>query len=1037
MQPNKLIQNNFNEAYKKLNEQQREAVDAIEGPVMVIAGPGTGKTEIIAIRITKTLLETDTLPQNILCLTYTDAGTIAMRKRLLQFMGTDACKVNIYTFDAFCVDVIQDNLWLLNKIAVDPISQLEHIQLFKNLIDGFKKDHPLKRYRGDVYFYIRHLKELFTFMKQEGWSAKSIEQKIDAYLTDLPLWDEYLAKQTGTQFIKGSLRTDKIAIEVEKMNKFRAAVKEFDNYQNLLQATNRYDFGDRINWVTDLFENNISLLTDYQEKFQYILVDEYQDTSGTQNKLIQLLTNVQIKPNLFVVGDDDQSIFRFQGASVENMLNFISQYRNNLTTVVLTKNYRSIQPVLDIATTLINKNNNRLVKQTAGLSKTLTAANLQIKELSIKPVFYEYNTVKEEMVAITNAVDTLLKQKISPADIAVIYKENEYGSELATYFTVKNIPFYSKKNINILEQPFVIKLLQLLRYLHAEQDTPFGGEQLLFEILHYDFYNIPPIEIAKLTVEVNSKKYSGEPVSLRKLLYDKANLPPKFLFENGINEHLKKISGVIENLIRDVSNTTLHELFQHIITNSGVLTYLINSNEKMWLMQLLTALTDFIKEETSRNPYLKLKDFVATTDLMIQEKLPLPLVKLSGNDMGVNLLTAHGSKGLGFKHVFIAGLNAASWENQRKPGGGFKIPDTLFSSALKTTAEEELRRLFYVAITRTEIYLTISYAKFNNDGKEMEPSMFITGIVEQHNLPIQKIHLPDEQMFEFEQLYFTDKAPEIEKVNDDFITPLLNKFVMNVSALNTYLHCPLEFYYKNILRIPAGKSDTLTFGSAVHYALEKLFRKMQDGKQNKFASVKEMMEDFSWFMHRNRAYFTEESFERRMEQGTIIIPPYYETYQNSWNKVVAIERNISGVNINGVPLKGKVDKLEFNGKEINVVDYKTGDIDKALSKMKPPEEGDPNGGDYWRQAVFYKILIDNYTQKDWKVVSTEFDFVEPDKNKIYRKVRIIITPADIETVKHQIVQVWGKIQNREFFTGCGKKDCQWCNFVKNNKLAKA
>ena len=164
---------------------------------------------------------------------------------------------------------------------------------------------------------------------------------------------------------------------------------------------------------------------------------------------------------------------------------------------------------------------------------------------------------------------------------------------------------------------------------------------------------------------------------------------------------------------------------------------------------------------------------------------------------------------------------------------------------------------------------------------------------------------------------------------------------------------------------------------------------------------------------------------------------YYDKYINTWNKVVAVERNIRGVVVNNVPIKGKLDKLEFNGKEVNVVDYKSGDIDKALAKMKPPHEKDSNGGDYWRQAVFYKILIDNYEQKDWKVVSTEFDFVEPDKKKEYRKVKIIITPQDTETVSQQIKEVWAKIQARDFYTGCGKEDCHWCNFVKNNKLAVA
>ena len=119
------------------------------------------------------------------------------------------------------------------------------------------------------------------------------------------------------------------------------------------------------------------------------------------------------------------------------------------------------------------------------------------------------------------------------------------------------------------------------------------------------------------------------------------------------------------------------------------------------------------------------------------------------------------------------------------------------------------------------------------------------------------------------------------------------------------------------------------------------------------------------------------------------------------------------------------------------MDYKTGDVDKAREKLVPPGDRNPDGGDYWRQAVFYKILVDGYEQKDWKVVATEFDFVEPDRKKEYRKVKITITPEDITTVTQQIVSVWEKIQNREFYTGCGKPDCHWCNFVKNNNLAVA
>jgi DNA helicase II / ATP-dependent DNA helicase PcrA len=288
---------------------------------------------------------------------------------------------------------------------------------------------------------------------------------------------------------------------------------------------------------------------------------------------------------------------------------------------------------------------------------------------------------------------------------------------------------------------------------------------------------------------------------------------------------------------------------------------------------------------------------------------------------------------------------------------------------------------------------------------------------------------------EFTALRFAEaEAPEIEKIEEEFIGRVLDKFVMNVTALNNYLKCPLEFYFKNLIRIPSPKNEATEFGSAVHYALERLFRKMQDEKKDRFPPKEEFVANFEWYMHRHRESFTREQFNRRLEYGQEVLNNYYDKYINSFNKIVAIERRIKTV-VKNIPVKGALDKLEFDGKSVNVVDYKSGDPDKAVPKLKGPSEKEPNGGDYWRQAVFYKILVDNYEQKDWKVVSTEFDFVEPDKKKNYRKEKVVISPADITTVTQQIVSTWERIQNREFYIGCGKEDCHWCNFVKTNKLA--
>lgn len=1022
----------FEGVYESLNQAQKVAVDAIEGPVMVIAGPGTGKTQILSARIGKILLETDSNPENILCLTYTDAGAVAMRKRLLRFIGPDAYKVNIHTFHSFCNDVIQDNLSLFEKTILEPVSELESIEIFKQLIDDFPKNHPLKKYRGDVYFEINNLKNLFSNMKKEGWTPEYINGAIDTYLKEIPTRDEFIYQRAYKQYKKGDLKQTQIDLVTERMEKLKAAVNEFNRFKDLMRKRNRYDFDDMIIWVLDVFKENKLLLSKYQEQFQYILVDEYQDTSGTQNHLVELLISYWNHPNIFVVGDDDQSIYRFQGANIENMEKFADAYSKEIQTVVLTQNYRSTQPILDVAKSLIDRNNERLVKKIPGLSKELIASNTKIISLQNPPIISAYESEQQEMIGITLAIEKLLNEGVEAGSIAVIYKENKYGETLSSYFKRKQIPVYTKRNLNILDLPFSRKIILILRCLAAELETPFSGDEMLFEILHFNWLGIPPIEIAKLSAIVADKRFGNDKTNLRKYALEIANQPVKDLFSKPI-PGLKKAMNSLEQLINDVPNITLINLFDNIIRETGIVNFIMQHPEKHWLLQELTGLFNYIKEESNRNPSLDLSRLIVLIDLMIKENIRLPLVQVSGSDKGVNLLTTHGSKGLEFEYVFLAGCNASYWEKKRKPGGGYSMPDTMFASQPVFSDEEELRRLFYVALTRAEKYLYLSYSDFKVDGKPLEPSMFIAEIQDAYQINTSKEVLSKESISEFLFLQYQESiTPKIEKIEAEFIERVLEKFVMNVTALNNYLKCPLQFYFNNLVRVPSGKSESTEFGSAIHSALQQFFQQMQDS--NQFPSKERLFAYFEEYMLKNKKSFTKEQFKRRMEYGGEVLSNYYNAYINEWNKVVVIERTIKNVIVNGVPLKGKLDKLEFNGKLVNVVDYKTGDVEKAKDKLLGPNDKQPEGGDYWRQAVFYKILVDNYDQKSWQVISSEFDFVEPDNKKKYRKEKIVISDTDIDTVKNQISTVWQKIQDHDFYTGCGKEDCHWCKFVKNNEL---
>ena len=281
----------FEKIYTALNEQQKRAVDTIEGPVMVNAGPGTGKTQILAMRIGRILLDTDTNPNNILCLTYTDNGAVEMRNRLLQIIGTPAYNIQIHTFHSFCNQVIQDNLSYFGKLSLELLGDLEEIDLFNKLIDSIERDSPLKRFRGDVYYEVPRLKSLFSLMKKEAWGVQYMNDRIDLYLQSLSTREGFFYKRKYKDFKAGDPNPNKIAAETEKMETLRAAVKLYPRYNAMMAERSRYNFDDMILWVLEAFGKNKNLLLDYQERFLYFLVDEFQDTSRSQNLLLQHLIN--------------------------------------------------------------------------------------------------------------------------------------------------------------------------------------------------------------------------------------------------------------------------------------------------------------------------------------------------------------------------------------------------------------------------------------------------------------------------------------------------------------------------------------------------------------------------------------------------------------------------------------------------------------------------------------------------------------------------------------------------------------------------
>ncbi len=420
----------FTERYNKLNERQREAVDTIYGPVMVIAGPGTGKTEVLSMRIAHLLRsEAQVQPHEILCLTYTDEATNSMRRRLVQIIGPSAHKVNIFTFHGFCNNVIQNNSEYFSRNTLQPISDLERTELLYKMLEELPQGHTLRKLSGNIYFDAGKLSRLFDIMKREHLTPEYISEAIDAYISDLPSRDEYIYKKAVKGYKKGDVKQSQVDEETRKMEDTRAAAALYDTYQAKMKEAGRYDFNDMIIWVLDAFKNNPALLQSYQERYQFILVDEFQDTNGSQNELLNYLSSYWDDPNIFVVGDDDQSIYEFQGARIRNIIDFYEHYKEHVKIIVLPHNYRSSQAILDKAMAAIQNNEKRLINQLheLELDKNIIAAADRFIDgnETIVPVVTAYNNVLQEEADIVMQIERMQQQGKSHSHVAILYAKHK------------------------------------------------------------------------------------------------------------------------------------------------------------------------------------------------------------------------------------------------------------------------------------------------------------------------------------------------------------------------------------------------------------------------------------------------------------------------------------------------------------------------------------------------------------------------------------------------------------------------------------
>ena len=1020
-----------------LNTAQREAVEAIEGPVLVVAGPGTGKTHILSARIGQILRRTDTKAHNILCLTYTDAATHAMRERLLEFIGPESHKLHIFTFHGFCNTVIQNNLGHFGLRDVEAVSKLERIEIVQGILEDLPASHPLKPLRGENFYYQKHLENLFDTMKSEGWTVEHIEDRVQEHLESMPENERFLYRRKYKEYNKGDLNPRLVREEEARMEKLLKGAKLFRVYEQEMTRRRRYDFADMILWVLGAFRENTDLLRRYQEQYLYILVDEFQDTNGAQNKLMSMLIDFWEKPNVFVVGDDDQSIYEFQGARMQNILDFHNRYSDDIELVVLQENYRSSQHILDASKSLIDLNELRLLNQLKKyqVTKELRAANDAVSQLPELPQVTEYQNIFHEAVDVASQIKTLIEAGAKASEIAVIYKKHRQADYLTRLLEAEHIPYHTKRNVDILQEHLIQNILEFLKYLQKEYDAPHSGEHQLYKVLHFSFFNINIRDIATLTAymsRLNSerRKRADTPIRWREVLRDKKLLHALKLEDAAA---MLRFEEVLSRLLADYVNFALPVVLERFINHSGLLRQMTQADDKAWQTKMVFTLFDFVRLEAQKSADFDLRQLFALIRRMTENKLALGMLQVSGTEGGgVNLVTAHSSKGLEFEYVFMIDCGS-DWEPKSMSRYQFTLPENLTITSEEQDSMEAARRVFYVAMTRAKKALHISINKNSLEGKKLSPAQFVSELTDATALATHTA-MPDADALLRAQVLAVmevEKPVLTQPFTSEELEAMLEGYTLSASGLNTYLDCPLSFYFEYVLKIPSTSSEPAAYGTSMHYAVERLFIRMKMSKEKAFPDAAVMIRDFEREMRRQRLFFTEQGYQRSLERGRLLLPDYHAARVGTWHKHIEVEMHVRNVEMEGIPLSGIIDKLEIHkDNTAHAVDYKTGK--PRPEKTTAPNDKHPKGGDYWRQVHFYKILLENYRNAPYVITSGEIDYMEKDKKDSFKRVSYPLQAADVEVVRAQVREVYASIRQHDFFEGCGKETCKWCNFTREH-----
>lgn len=971
----------FEEAYKKLNKEQKLAVDTIDGPVMVVAGPGTGKTQILTLRIANILKNTDVGPSSILAITFTESGVRAMRKRLLSIIGPDAHKVHINTFHGFCNNLImQYPEYFPDIVGSNQMNEVDSVKIIENIIDEVRP--KLLRPRGDVYLYVHDIIKSISELKREGFRSKKFKELVEKSQIEFDN-NPNLYHEKGAH--KGKMKSEFKSVQLTIQKNVELA-NIYEVYEQKMADLRFYDYGDMILCVQEALEQNEDFRQIVQESYQYILVDEHQDTNQSQNSIIDILVSFFIdSPNLFVVGDDKQGVYRFQGASVLNFTDFIRKYPKTKV-INLVENYRSDASILAYAQSILS-GREPLKSQTKNFPKINV---------------YECDNRQAELANLAIQIKNLIKDGVPPKEIAILHRKNKEAIEITNLFSKDGIKYTTSSDFDIYDTDIGRKFLKLVEAVCRYED-----ESFIMSVMHIRELGLHPHDIYSVIRKVKDAKQK----SLYSFLYDKDVL----LELNLINKDsfLKFADNLKEWIIlRDEKNA--RQMSEILLRDSGILNSVIQSpnvEDIENLNSLMSDINNFLNNDKKSN----IIDFYEYINLKRRYKIKTKANLFAERDDSVRVMTAHGSKGLEFEYVFVIHSNSGIWNNSKK-SEKLKLIPQIYGLNEKSDDGLDERRLFYVAVTRAKKGLSISYSIFDSEGKDLLPAEYIENIPDEHRHHVN---------IKFEQDYFIKNIEKEElpknKVDIDFVNKLLDNSGMSPTALNNYLSCPWKYFYRNLIKLPEPTEAHLSYGTAMHAGVENLFKKDPYGQ-----NFEELIKGFDESLLKQP--ISKDDFKDFIERGRQSLTGWYEHNYKKFIYPRKTESKIERVSFDEVVyLTGKLDAIEqIEEGLVRVIDYKTGNPKTRNEIMGNTKNSD---GGYYRQLVFYKLLIELDKKSGINMQSATLDFLEPDKDSgKYKSEEFEISNEEVIELKKEIVRVAHEIRNLDFWDKkCHDKECKYCS----------